>query len=218
MAQKKSAPTDEELSAMFEGIGTDDTDAKAANAANKQPITTTAQPDATTSSGEGKSSKPTPTSSNDNDDDPLAELATLAAAPRPSSRSSTPRMSSTATSVRKNTPQSGSGRSSEEKAAATLDGDAEQKKAKAAQAQQQSPQQQPQSPEAAATAGAGGWWGGLSGFSSLASAAVKQARGAVEELQKNEEAQKWADQVKGNYVNLRGLGTCPSLFLRLLKA
>jgi len=43
----------------------------------------------------------------------------------------------------------------------------------------------------------------------LASAAVKQAQGAVKEIQKNEEAQKWAEQVKGyGNLNIRGLGMC----------
>jgi hypothetical protein len=50
----------------------------------------------------------------------------------------------------------------------------------------------------------GGWWGGLL---STASAAVKQAEAAVKEIQKNEEAQRWAEQVKGNVGALRGIGT-----------
>lgn len=50
----------------------------------------------------------------------------------------------------------------------------------------------------------GGWWGG---FSALASAAVTQAQAAVKEIQKNEEAQKWAEQVKGNVGTLKGFGS-----------
>lgn len=49
----------------------------------------------------------------------------------------------------------------------------------------------------------GGWWGGIL---STATAAVSQAQAAVKEIQKNEEAQKWADQVKGNVSMLRGFG------------
>ncbi|ERS94892.1 hypothetical protein HMPREF1624_08790 [Sporothrix schenckii ATCC 58251] len=49
----------------------------------------------------------------------------------------------------------------------------------------------------------GGWWGGIL---STASAAMKQAEAAVKEIQQNEEAKKWADQVRGNVVSLRGFG------------
>lgn len=51
--------------------------------------------------------------------------------------------------------------------------------------------------------GGGGWWGGLF---ATASAAVKQAEAAVQEIRQNEEAQKWADQVRGNVNSLKGLG------------
>ncbi|KAF4956552.1 hypothetical protein FGADI_3704 [Fusarium gaditjirri] len=43
-------------------------------------------------------------------------------------------------------------------------------------------------------ASGGGWWGGIL---STASAAMKQAEAAVSQIQQNEEAKKWADQVKG---------------------
>lgn len=56
---------------------------------------------------------------------------------------------------------------------------------------------------AAATGGGGSWWGG---FMSTATAAMKQAEAAVKEIQKNEEAKKWAEQVRGNYSTLRGYG------------
>jgi hypothetical protein len=52
-------------------------------------------------------------------------------------------------------------------------------------------------------ASGGGWWGGIL---STASAAMKQAEAAVKEIQKNEEAKKWADQVRGNVGALRGFG------------
>jgi hypothetical protein len=51
--------------------------------------------------------------------------------------------------------------------------------------------------------GRGGWWGG---FLSTASAAVSQAQAAVREIQKNEEAQRYLEQVKGNVGALRGFG------------
>lgn len=59
-------------------------------------------------------------------------------------------------------------------------------------------------PEAAqAQSSGGGWWGGIL---STASAAVKQAEAIAKEIQHNEEAQRWAEQVKGNVGALRGLG------------
>ena len=51
---------------------------------------------------------------------------------------------------------------------------------------------------------AGGWWSTLT---STASAAVKQAEALAKEIQQNEEAQRWAEQVKGNVTQLRGFGT-----------
>ncbi|KAK1657324.1 maintenance of telomere capping protein 1 [Colletotrichum godetiae] len=57
-------------------------------------------------------------------------------------------------------------------------------------------------PEAAPAAG-GGWWGGIF---NTATAAMKQAEAAVKEIQKNEEAKKWAEQVRGNVGGLRALG------------
>jgi hypothetical protein len=55
-----------------------------------------------------------------------------------------------------------------------------------------------------AAAAGGGWWGGIL---ATASAAVKTAEAAVKEIQQNEEAKRWAEQVKGNVGALRGLGT-----------
>lgn len=59
-----------------------------------------------------------------------------------------------------------------------------------------------------AAGGGGGWWGGIL---STASAAMKQAEAAVTQIQQNEEAKKWADQVRGNVGALRGLGKLDSL-------
>lgn len=49
----------------------------------------------------------------------------------------------------------------------------------------------------------GGWWGGIL---STATAAMKQAEAAVKDIQQNEEAKKWAEQMRGNVGALRGLG------------
>jgi len=207
MSQKKAVPTDDELSAMFAGIGADD---------ESEVITAP-------STNTNTNTKPTP-SSTDNEDDPLAELASLAAAPRGVTRPSTPRIiPSTATSTGRRSgdtvntpPSSGSGRSSGEKTRSSGEAarGADQKRprtpvAASTPTQQTSPvaarASTPQSPPAPAPAAksGGSWWGG---FSAIASAAVKQAEAAVKEIQKNEEAQKWAEQVKGNVGALRGLG------------
>ncbi|KAI2620429.1 maintenance of telomere capping protein 1 [Hypoxylon sp. NC1633] len=56
-------------------------------------------------------------------------------------------------------------------------------------------------------AAGGGWWGGLfATASATANLAMKQAEAAYKEIQQNEEAKKWADQVRGNVGALRGLG------------
>jgi len=69
------------------------------------------------------------------------------------------------------------------------------------------PAASPQPERAAPTAGGGGgWWGSVF---TAASAAVKQAEAAVKEIRGNEEAQKWAQQVKGNVDVLKSYGnTC----------
>ena len=52
----------------------------------------------------------------------------------------------------------------------------------------------------------GGWGGILSTATAAADAAKKQAEAAYQELQKNQEAQRWAEQVRGNVGALRGIG------------
>ncbi|KAF2841003.1 hypothetical protein M501DRAFT_1010161 [Patellaria atrata CBS 101060] len=64
--------------------------------------------------------------------------------------------------------------------------------------------QAPPAPEPQKQASSGGWWGSIL---STATTAVKQAEAAVKEIQKNEEAQKWAEQMRGNVGALRGIGT-----------
>lgn len=48
-----------------------------------------------------------------------------------------------------------------------------------------------------------GWWGSVF---ATATAAVKTAEAAMKEIQQNEEAKRWADQVKGNVGALRDIG------------
>lgn len=57
-------------------------------------------------------------------------------------------------------------------------------------------------PPVAAAAG-GGWWGSIV---ATAASAAKTAEAAVREIQHNEEAKRWAEQVSSNVGALRGLG------------
>lgn len=54
-----------------------------------------------------------------------------------------------------------------------------------------------------APAAGGGWWGSIM---STATAAMKQAEIVAKEIQQNEEAKKWTDQLRGNVTALRGYG------------
>jgi hypothetical protein len=190
MAQKK-AHTDEELLAELDAIG------------------------GTPSKG---AAKPKTAAANAlKDDDPLAELESLAAR-KPISRPNTPKLSSsnaaaassrTRSPVRREVhtpPSTSSARNSEDKARGPLSrksGEStrsfhqgltptsEEERAEEERLREQQTEQ------------SGGWWGGIL---STATAAVKQAEAAYKEIQKNEEAQKWAQQVKGNVEVIRGLG------------
>ncbi len=177
MATKKSkavAPTDDELNKMLEGLEEDPAKvpAKGASKASKA----------------GASAKV--------EEDLLAELENLGAQ-APSSRPHTPRVQT----IKRATPPPGSSRTSEEKASASrksgestrsfhtsftpsaTSSDLQEVEKKAAVAQP------------AETSMGGGWWGSVF---ATASAAVKTAEAAVKDLQQNEEAKRWAEQVKGN--------------------
>jgi hypothetical protein len=191
MASKKSkaAPTDDELNKLLEGIGEDD-----------------AKPQAAPTKGASKTTKAAPSQS---EQDLLAELENLGAQ-QPASRPHTPRVQSVKRTTA--TPPPGSSRTSEEKtsgprksaestrsfhtsftpSAASSDLQDAEKKAPIAQPA-----------DTSAPAAGGGWWGGIF---ATASAAVKSAEAAVKEIQQNEEAKRWAEQVKGNVGALRGLG------------
>ncbi|ERF75377.1 hypothetical protein EPUS_00170 [Endocarpon pusillum Z07020] len=198
MASKKSktAPTDEELLAQFEDLGTEGPAPK---------LTKTS-----TSKASGKHTSATAQS----EQDLLAELGNLATQ-RPSSRPSTPSLKSTtaagtgARSPKRSaipTPTPG-GRPSEERSAS---GAQPRKSGESTRSFHQSftpatteESPEPESKPAPAASIGGGWWGGLL---STATAAVSQAQAAVKEIQKNEEAQRWAEQMKGNVGALKGLG------------
>ncbi|TAQ87480.1 Histidine kinase [Chlorociboria aeruginascens] len=188
MASKKSkaAPTDDELNKLLEGIGEED--------ANTQGVTR----------GASKTVKPAPSQS---EQDLLAELENLGAQ-QPSSRPHTPRIQSVKRTS--GTPPPASSRASEEKPPAPRKSGESARSLHTSftpsatssdlqDAERKAPIAQP----AETPAAGGGWWGGIF---ATASAAVKSAEAAVKEIQQNEEAKRWAEQVKGNVGALRGLG------------
>lgn len=190
MATKKSkaAPTDDELNKLLEGIGEDDAEAQAPP------------------KGASKATKATPSQS---EQDLLAELENLGAQ-GPGSRPHTPRIPSAKRTT--DTPPPAYSRSSEEKASAPRKSAESNRSFHTSftpsatssdlqDAEKKAPIAQPA--ETSAPAAGGGWWGSVF---ATASAAVKSAEAAVKEIQQNEEAKRWAEQVKGNVGALRGLG------------
>jgi len=182
----KAAPTDDELGELFEGLG-DDT-------ALKKPA---AKP------------KPAPGAKGkaDAEQDILAELEDQLGEKAPS-RPHTPRIreaapkASPAKRSSTNTPPLGAD------AAGLARKSVESTRSyhasftpSATSSDQQEPERKAE--PAPAPAAGGGWWGGIL---STATAAMKQAEAAVKEIQQNEEAKKWADQVRGNVGALRGIG------------
>lgn len=193
---KKGKPTDEELQGLFEGLEGDGTSIQAPKSAtgNKQ--------------------------SDQSDADLLEELG-IPERPKPSSRPHTPRLQSASTTpgtrsspklTRAVTPASADGaRSSEEKASQRKSGESTRSfhnsftPASSGEGENEPEKSASFVPEAVqAQSSGGGWWGSVF---STASAAVKQAEALAKEIRQNEEAQRWAEQVKGNVGALRGLGT-----------
>ncbi|KAG5289703.1 DUF2413 domain-containing protein [Histoplasma ohiense] len=172
----KQAPTNDELLAQFDDLGVDDGATQAAGGVQEK-----------------------------SEQDLLAELQDLA-----SQRPPTPRTSSTSNRSPKRTSVTTPppGRFSDDKSAPRKSGDSSRAYHTSITPPETTSSEAgdtPPSEEASKTnAGVGGgWWGGIF---ATASAAVKHAEAAVNEIRKNEEAQKWADQVKGNVGVLRGLG------------
>ncbi|KAA8648593.1 DUF5427 domain-containing protein MTC1 [Aspergillus tanneri] len=182
MRPKNTKPTSDELLAQFDNLGVED------------------------SSPDPKPSQPaTATTGPQSEQDILAELDNLASQ-RPGSGPGTPRPSTTESrpkaAAASTTPSTG--RSSEEKPTPRKSGES----VRSSRVTTQPDNVQKSDVEKAATqetpaSGGGGWWGGIF---ATASAAMKQAEAAVKEIQQNEEAQKWAQQVKGNVGALRDFG------------
>jgi hypothetical protein len=188
MATKKSkaAPTDDELNKLLEGI---EDEAQA-------PL-----------KGASKSTK---AAASQSEQDLLAELENLGAQ-QPPSRPHTPRIQTVKRSTA--TPPPASSRNSEEKAPGPRKSAESTRSYHTSftpsatssdlqEAERKAPIAQPAEPAASASSG-GGWWGGIF---ATASAAVKTAEAAVKEIQHNHEAQRWAEQVKGNIGVLQGFG------------
>lgn len=199
MASKKTskaAPANDDIDDLFSGIGGDATAKK------------------TTSSS--KTSKSTSKSAAAADKDILADLESELTQ-QPASRPHTPRAGkrSTATppiaddkfaaAARKSTDSAHSLRASFTPSATSSEPQESEKRVPVEQAP--AIQQQQQQQQAQENAG-GGWWGGIL---STATSAMKQAEAAYKEIQQNEEAKKWADQVRGlshlDVSTLRSYGT-----------
>lgn len=184
MAPKAAKPTSDELLAQFDNLDVKQSD--------KQ------------------SDRPKPAAAPDNakvdEDDPLAELGRLATQ-RPSSGPGTPRLSSDRArpSTRSPRPSATLDRPSEEKTSARQSEEIGRTSRSAVK--QEQPKSELEITEQQDAQG-GGWWGGLF---ATASAAMKQAEAAVKEIQNNEEAQRWAQQVKGNVGALKDFGTFVSV-------
>jgi hypothetical protein len=132
----------------------------------------------------------------------------LAAKPAPSSRPTTPRLSSSTTSGTNKSPKRGaehtpassgppSGRNSEDRLR-----NAPRASGEGRSYHQASTPGEQEGKAAEEKSSGGGWWGSMF---SAASAAVKQAETLAKEIQKNEEAIRWAESVKGYGAGLSSL-------------
>lgn len=201
MASKrtKAAPADDEFGDLFEGIGDDKAVKKSAKAK--------------TSSGAAKGK-----AEGAGKDDILAELENQLVDEKPS-RPHTPRVreagpkGSPAKRTSTNTPPP----TADEKALGVSRKSAESTRSyhasftpSATSSELHDAEKKATADPATAAASGGSWWG--SGWGSVvasASAAMKQAEAAVKEIQQNEEAKRWAEQVRGNVGSLKGLGNAP---------
>ncbi len=194
---KKERLTDEELLAQLEGLGNE----KSAQAGSKPAAA--GQP-----SGE----------------DLLEELG-IPERPKPSSRPHTPRVGSASTTPATKsspkvpgtaTPPNDGARNSEEKAHGRKSGESSRSFhnsfTPATTEEGESPPEQPAAAPEPVQSSGGGWWGAIT---ATASAAFNQAETLAKEIQHNEEAQRWAEQVKANAGALRGLGWCTIQTLHL---
>ena len=197
-----SRKTDAELLAELESLGIEDPNASQQSNPGPKPATASSIP-----------------SQGGEDEDVFRDLQAQLAVKPSTSRPTTPRLSSSTTSGgtkrADHTPASSgppSGRTSEDRArnapaAARTSGEGR------AYHQSYTPgSSEAQSESAPAPvekkAEGGGWWGSIF---STATAAVKQAETLAKEIRSNEEAQRWAEQMRGNMKNLQTFGTALTL-------
>lgn len=207
MAGKRGAKADatDDFDELFSGIGDD------------AAATKTAKPKAAASSAKGKSDAA--------DFDPLAELEHQLVDEKPS-RPHTPRIRETAPKgspakrTSTNTPPPPPSATEDRPSNVPNRKSAESTRSYHASFTPSATSSELQEPEkrlpteqssAVPVSTGGGWWGGIL---STATAAMKQAEAAVKEIQQNEEAKKWAEQVRGNVGALKGLG---KYYLSLLR-
>ncbi|KAG6027065.1 hypothetical protein E4U41_001076 [Claviceps citrina] len=197
MASHKSKPAaaaaaDDTLDELFQGIGDDARPKKPANPKSAKP----AHPSSSKATGDNdiladlESQLASETASTSRPHTP--RLKDAAGLPRPSA---TPPLGgqdrTTAAAVRKSTDSATSLRASFTPSATSSELHEADKKGSV---DQLPPQPQPH-PQQQQQAGAGaGWWGGIL---STATGVMKHAEAAYKEIQHNEEAKKWADQVRG---------------------
>lgn len=195
MSSKRSqAPTDDQLDELFQGIGDD--------------------------SGVKKSTKSKSAASKPRNDkaqqDILADLESELGGEEPAARPHTPRIIKDSKRTSTATPPPPTTRLSEDRPAAVVRKSVDSTRSlhasftpSATSSDLQDAEKRgfaEQTPAAPAASG-GGWWGGIfATATATANAAMKQAEAAYKEIQQNEEAMKWAEQVKGNVGALRGLG------------
>jgi hypothetical protein len=184
------------------------------------------QPAPATTKSKKASTPATANTDGDLGEDALAEIEKqLAVKKAPSSRPTTPRMNSGATSnTTGRSPKRGvdytpastsvgsSQRNSSEDRVRAQGKDRVSTEGSRSFHQAQTAEDEYVAPAKAAPASSGGgWWGSIYG---AATAAVKQAETMAKEITGNEEAQKWADQVRGNMKNLQsiGMGVIPEMY------
>ena len=227
MASKKPSSFDDNWDDLFDGIGDD--------AKTKKPATGTTAAAAATNTAPTAAVKPVKpvqaTSKPPAGNDILADLESQLASEQPSSRPHTPRLKEAAAGVRR---PAGTPPASDDKAAAAAAARKSTDSARSLRAsftpsatsselheveRKGNPQSSPPQPQHhdhdhdhdhhQQQQSGGGWWGGIL---STASAAMKQAEAAYKDIQQNEEAKKWTDQVKGlragiDVGTLRSYGT-----------
>lgn len=197
----KTSVADKGLDELFEGIGDD--------SAPKKP---TGKSKPTASKGRGEKPKRDILADLENELEEEETVRPHTPRIKDASAFKAPKRTSTAT------PPPGAGRASEDKPSGATRKSADSTRSlhasftpSATSSELQDAEKKGPVEQTAPAAAGGGWWGGIfATASATANAAMKQAEAAYKEIQQNEEAKKWADQVRGNVGALKGLGksTC----------